>query len=55
MSKGVFHKYELYEFQEEFFRNMRTPHPTFLKRLDEIMVNFIFDWESYLDKYKVVE
>ena len=54
MSKGVFYKYNLCEHQEEFFKNMRTPNPIFLKRLDEIMVNFLFDWESYQDKYRII-
>lgn len=55
MSKGVFHKYELYQYQEEFFKNMRTPNPIFLKRLDEIMTNFVFDWGSYQEKFRIVD
>jgi hypothetical protein len=54
MSKGIFYKYELNEFQEEYFKNMKSPNPMFLKRLDEAMDIFIWDWESFKDKYQVV-
>lgn len=54
MSKGVFYKYDLVKYQENFFKNMNTPHPTLHKRLDEIMANFLFDWESYKDKFRIV-
>lgn len=55
MSKAVFAKYNLNQFQEEYFRNMNSPNPIFLKRLDDIMDNFIWDWKSLQSKYKIVE
>jgi hypothetical protein len=55
MSKGVFFKYDLNRFQTDYFRNMNTPNPIFLKRLDEIISQFIFNWEEIKDKYRVVE
>lgn len=55
MSKAVFFKYNLNEFQQDYFRKMKTPNPIFLKRLDEIMANFIWDWSGIKDKYKVIE
>ncbi|MBL4652583.1 MAG: hypothetical protein JKY53_06920 [Flavobacteriales bacterium] len=55
MSKGVFFKYELTQYQDEYFRGMGCANPVFLKRLDEIMLNFIWDWDAYLGKYRVVE
>lgn len=55
MSKAVFHKFALAELQEEYFRNMKAPNPLFLKRLDEVMPIFLFDWESITDKYQLVE
>lgn len=54
MSKGVFVKYDLSEFQEEYFRQVKTPNPIFLKNLDELMKNFLWDWEAFSDKYKVI-
>ncbi|MEX2595433.1 MAG: hypothetical protein WEC59_00780 [Salibacteraceae bacterium] len=55
MSKGVFFKYELNQFQKDYFRNMNTPNPIFLKRLDEIVSQFIFDWSEIKDNYRVSE
>lgn len=55
MSKGVFYKYGLNEFQADYFRNMNTPNPIFLKRLDEIVGQFIFDWEGVTEDFRLVE
>jgi hypothetical protein len=55
MSKAVFHKYNLNQYQEEYFRNMKTPNPIFLKRLDDIMANFLFDWMPLKETYKITE
>jgi len=54
MSKAVFFKYNLNAYQQDYFKIMQTPNPLFLKRMDEIMANFLFDWESFTDKFKVV-
>lgn len=53
MSKSVFYKYNLSQFQEDYFREMNTPNPMFLKRLNDIVENFIWDWDYFLDKYKM--
>lgn len=53
MSKALFHELNLNDYQEDYFKNMRTPNPLFLKRLDEIMANFIWDWEQFFKKYKL--
>ena len=52
MSKALFHEFELNDFQEDYFRNMRTPNPLFLKRMDEIMTNFLWDWDQFFKKHK---
>lgn len=54
MTKGVFLKYGLTDFQEEYFREMKTPNPIFLKNLGEVMKNFLMDWNAFNEKYKVV-
>ena len=51
MSKAIFGKYELNEFQDDYFKNMNSPNPMFLKRLDEAMDNFIWNWETFNKKY----
>ena len=55
MSKAVFHKYNLGQYQDDYFKNMDSPNPIFLKRLNEIMEQFIFDWEQFTEDYKIVE
>jgi hypothetical protein len=54
MSKAVFFKYNLNEFQDEYFRNMNTPNPIFLNHMNEIIGNFIWDWQSIQSDYKIV-
>jgi hypothetical protein len=54
MSKAVFYKYNLMDFQDEYFRGMKTHNPIFCKNLDEIMRNFLWDWEAFNEKYKVI-
>jgi len=53
MSKAVFHKFDLNQYQESYFKNMRTPNPLFLKRMDEILINFLWDWEAFFNRHKV--
>lgn len=53
MSKAVFHKYELNEFQDEYFKRVNSPNPVLLKRLDELLIHFLWNWESFFKKYRV--
>ncbi len=51
MSKAIFGKYNLYDFQDDYFKNMKSPNPMLLKRLDEVMESFVFNWEVFDKKY----
>lgn len=53
MSKSVFSKYQLNEFQDEYFKRLQAPNPLFLKRLDQMMALFLWDWDSFFKKYKI--
>lgn len=53
MSKALFHKYHLNEYQDDYFKRMQSPNPLFIKRLDEIMENFIWDWTAFFKKYRL--
>lgn len=53
MSRGVFAKYQLNQFQADYFRQLNTPNPLILKRMNEIMANFIWDWDAFLEKYRI--
>lgn len=50
MSKAVFYKYDLSKYQEEYFRNMNSPNPVFLKRLDEAMEVYLWNWQEFSDR-----
>ncbi|MEQ8325221.1 MAG: hypothetical protein RIC15_10465 [Vicingaceae bacterium] len=50
MSKAIFYKYELAGFQQEYFRNLNSPNPVFLKRLDEAVELFLWNWEDHSDR-----
>lgn len=53
MSKAIFSKYGLNEFQDEYFKRMQAPNPLFLKRMDEVVQNFIWNWDAFFKKYKL--
>ena len=53
MSKCVFDKYGLYNFQDEYFKRMQAPNPLFLKRMDDVVENFLWDWDAFFKKYKL--
>jgi hypothetical protein len=54
MSKAVFYKYNLNQFQDNYFKTLNTPNPIFLKRLNELMSYFLWNWEAFFERYKVV-
>ncbi len=54
MSKAVFFKYNLNDHQDEYFKKMNTPNPIFLNRMNDIISNFIWDWEAIQSEYKIV-
>lgn len=53
MSKTIFCKYDLNSFQDNFFQTTRTPNPIFIKNLNEILRNFLWDWEAFTERYRV--
>ena len=55
MSKAVFFKYNLGQYQEDYFKNMNSPNPLFLKRLDEAMKLFLFNWAEMREIHQIVE
>ncbi|HAW50749.1 MAG TPA: hypothetical protein DCX54_00235 [Flavobacteriales bacterium] len=47
MSKAIFYKYNLSQFQVEYFRKLNSPNPIFLKRLDDALECFLWNWEDH--------
>ncbi len=54
MSKGIFFKYDLNRYQVEYFKSLNTPNPIFLKNMNELLSNFLWDWTVIKDKYRLV-
>lgn len=54
MSKAFFHQYELYKFQDSYFRKMRVPNPILLKRLNDVIETFVWDWDNMFKRYRAV-
>lgn len=54
MSKAIFFKYNLGQYQEEYFRNMNVPNPLFLKRMDEAMQLFLFNWKEKNEAFHII-
>jgi len=53
MARGVFLAYGLNSCQEEYFRSLNVPNPRFLMQMEEILQNFIWDWKSFQEQYRV--
>jgi len=53
MTRAIFYKYRLNEFQEEYFSNMNTPEPNIQRDLKVLMSNFLWDWEAFNESYRV--
>lgn len=53
MSKAMFYKYKLNDFQDDYFKSLDSPNPLFLKRMDGIMRNFLWNWEAFFKRYKI--
>jgi len=53
MSKAIFFKYDLGKYQDDYFAQLNAPNPIFLKRMDSIMENYIWDWNNFFNKYKI--
>ena len=55
MSKAIFHKYDLFQFQDPYFRQMKAPNPIILKRLNQLMAFCLWDWAEVLEGWKVTQ
>lgn len=53
MARSVFYKYDLNQYQSDYFKNLNTPNPIILKKMNEVMGNFVWNWESFFERYKV--
>ena len=54
MTRAVCYKYGVIAHQEPYFRDMNVPNPILQKNLREVMEHFLWDWEEFVDQYRVV-
>ena len=54
MTRAVCYKYGVIAHQEPYFRDMNVPNPILQKNLRELMEPFLWDWEDFVDQYRVV-
>ena len=54
ISKAVFFKFKLGAYQDEYFAQLNTPNPVFLKKIDNLVENYIWDWETIFEKNKIL-
>lgn len=55
MSLAIFNKYELNDYQTEHYQKLNQPNPVFQKELNAMVELFIWNWEDFLAKYKIVD
>lgn len=53
MGKAVFLEYDLYRYQEEYFRGTRSPNPIVLKRLNALFAYMMFGWGELVEQYRI--
>ena len=53
MSKAVFFKFKLGQYQDDYFAQLNTPNPIFLKKIDTLIENYIWDWKAVFEKIKI--
>ena len=52
MSKAFFFKYDLGQYQDEYFAQLNAPNPILLKRMDTLMENYLWNWDEFLNRFK---
>ncbi len=55
MAKALFARWELYPFQEEYFRSLGAPNPVIIQRLRDALKTFLWNWETIHDNYRIVQ
>ncbi len=54
MSAVLFREYDLFCYQDIYFREQRSPNPIILKRLTNLMGYFLWSWNDVMEQYRVV-
>ena len=54
MARSIFIKYNLNDYQGKLLKNQNEPNPVFLQELANLLSHFVWSWDDFLAKYKVV-
>lgn len=54
MAYGIFEKYNINDFQGDLFKRKNKPNPIFYNELKSLLQHFIWNWEDYLEKNKLI-
>ena len=54
MAYGIFEKYNINDFQGDLFKRKNKPNPIFYNELKGLLKHFIWNWEEYLEKNKLI-
>tara|TARA_S200000501_G_scaffold369622_1_gene409389 strand:+ start:181 stop:738 length:558 start_codon:yes stop_codon:yes gene_type:complete len=54
MAHAIFEKYNINDFQGDLFKRKNKPNPIFLNELKNLLKHFLWNWEEYLEKNKLI-
>tara|TARA_B100000614_G_scaffold187271_1_gene168376 strand:+ start:1016 stop:1570 length:555 start_codon:yes stop_codon:yes gene_type:complete len=54
MAYGIFEKYNLNKYQGQLFKRKNKPNPIFLNELKGLLKLFLWNWDDYLEKNKII-
>ncbi len=53
MGRALFTEYDLFRFQDSYYREIRQPHPIPLKRIFGLMGYFLWNWSEVQEQYRI--
>ena len=53
MGRAIFQEYDLFCYQDSYYREMRAPQPIVLKRLNGLMGYFLWNWPEVNEQYRI--
>lgn len=54
MAYAIFEKYDINRYQGDLFKRKNKPNPIFYNELKNLLKHFLWNWEEYLEKNKVI-
>ena len=54
MAMAVFDKYKINTFQSDLFQRKNEPNPILFNELKKLLSHFIWNWDEFLEKKKIV-